>query len=389
MPDAPGYAAALEDALPEMLTMTERLVSIDSGSSDAAGVNAVVDEVATALAELSFGLERRQLQDRGDQLAATLELGRGPWILVLGHSDTVWPAGTASDWPFSLDHDGAAGPGVGDMKSSLVMAVFALRLLLDRGLRGLGGIRFLIVPDEELGSPDSRAWIEEAARQSDVCLGLEAARPGGGVVTGRGAVGSLRIEAFGASAHWTDDSAGASAVSALAPLVPALEAIGADDGTRASVGIFRGGTARQVVPDHAEIHLDLRAPNDAAADRLVAHVRRIMERAPETTGVTVRIEGGVTRPAFPTGEGTLALYGIFDELCRDLGAPVFAVRERGGSDASFAAALGAATLDGLGPICHAPCSRREWVEVPSITERGALFAGVIATLAERGGLRRS
>jgi glutamate carboxypeptidase len=385
----PGYAVALEDALPEMLTMTERLVSIDSGSFNPAGVNAVVDEVAGALAELSFDLERRPLQDRGDQLAATLKLGRGPWILVLGHSDTVWPAGTASDWPFSLDGDRAAGPGVGDMKSCLVMAVFALRVLLDRGLRGLGGIRFLIVPDEELGSPDSRAWIEEAVRQSDVCLALEAARPGGGVVTGRGAVGSVRIEASGVSAHWADDSAGASAVSALAPLVPALEGIGADDGSRASVGIFRGGTARQVVPEHAEIHLDLRAPNDAAAGRLLTDVRRTVERASAAAGVTVGMEGGITRPAFPTAEGTLALYRILEELCCDLEAPIFAVRERGGSDASFAAALGVPTLDGLGPNCHASCSRGEWVEVPSIAERGALFAGLIATLAKGGVLPRS
>jgi glutamate carboxypeptidase len=57
-------------------------------------------------------------------------------------------------------------------------------------------------------------------------------------------------------------------------------------------------------------------------------------------------------------------------------------RERGGSDGSFAAGLGIPTLDGMGPICHDTCSRREVVEVPSIAQRGALFAGIIAAVAE-------
>jgi glutamate carboxypeptidase len=53
-------------------------------------------------------------------------------------------------------------------------------------------------------------------------------------------------------------------------------------------------------------------------------------------------------------------------------------RERGGSDASFAGALGVPTLDGLGPICHDSCSRQEMVEVPTIVSRGATFGAVLA-----------
>ena len=52
---------------------------------------------------------------------------------------------------------------------------------------------------------------------------------------------------------------------------------------------------------------------------------------------------------------------------------------RGGSDGSFAARLGVPTLDGLGPITHETCSRREWVEVPSIVTRGAVLAGLMVS----------
>jgi glutamate carboxypeptidase len=60
--------------------------------------------------------------------------------------------------------------------------------------------------------------------------------------------------------------------------------------------------------------------------------------------------------------------------------PVHAVSSRGGSDASFAAALGVPTLDGLGPICHDSCARGERIEVVSLAERAALMALVIADL---------
>jgi glutamate carboxypeptidase len=40
------------------------------------------------------------------------------------------------------------------------------------------------------------------------------------------------------------------------------------------------------------------------------------------------------------------------------------------------------TLDGLGPIAHEVCSRREWVEFDSIVPRAAILAGLMAAAAE-------
>jgi glutamate carboxypeptidase len=384
--DPRPYAAALVDALPATLALTERLVAIDSPPDDPDGVDAVTRAVADALAALGFAIERVPLSGRGDRLSATLALGRGPRLLILGHADTVWPAGTAAAWPFARDGDRVTGPGVGDMKGGVAMAIAALGVLrASGGLDGLGAVRFLLVPDEELGSVGSRGWIEAAARDADACLCLEAAAPGGGIVTARGAVGAMTVRATGRAVHWTDPEAGASAVSALAPLVERLEGLSRREaGVLASVGVLRGGTARQVVPGAAELHLDVRAPDAASAGALVAKVGAVVARAAAPEGVALHVEGGVTRPAFPASGGTRWLYGQAQALCDRLGAPLHAVRERGGSDASFAAALGVPTLDGLGPICHDNCGRGEWVEVPSIVERGALLAGLIATLAREG-----
>jgi glutamate carboxypeptidase len=382
MTDPRELLRSLNDELPGILAMTERVVNIDSGSYDAAGVNAVIDVFAAFLRESGFTITRSPLPERGDQLTARISLGNGPRVLVLGHADTVWPAGTVAEWPFRHDGDVITGPGVGDMKCNVVMVLHALRMLLRRGVTGIGAITVLIVPDEEIGSPQSRAWIEAEARAADVCLTLEPCRPGGGYVVGRGAVGALYVKARGISAHvGVARQAGASAISALAPMVAALEALSnAERRVFASVGIFRGGAARQVVPDAAELHVDLRARDQVGADHLLREVRRIAGTPPADPRVTIEVEGAFSRPPFPTSDGTTKLYRRAHEICASLSIPARDVVSGGGSDGSFAAALGVPTLDGLGPITHDTCSRRERVEVASIPQRAAVFASLIEAI---------
>lgn len=384
MPDIRTYAARFEAEMPELLATAERVVNIDSGSYHAPGVNAVIDVWADMLAAMGFTLERRPIPERGDQLTARLALGTGPRVLVLGHADTVWPAGTVAEWRFARDGNRLTGPGVGDMKTNVVMALHALNMLVRDGLNGLGAVTVLIVPDEEIGSPQSRTWIEAEARNADFSLTLEPARPEGGIVVGRGAVGAAYLRATGVTAHaGSFRTVGASAVSALAPLVAEIEALGdIAQGSYATVGVFQGGAARQVVPGSAEMHLDMRAPDDAAAARLWDAVKAIAERPPADARVSLELSGGFTRPAFPDLPAMHALYALAEGFAGQIGVPIQKVVSRGGSDGSFAAQFGVPSLDGLGPICHEVCSRREWVEYDSIAPRGAIFAGLVAAIAE-------
>jgi glutamate carboxypeptidase len=382
--DSRRFAADIEAALPQLLALLERAVNMDSGSYHASGVNAFIDLVAADLTGVGFAIERRPLPGRGDQMTARRHFGGRRKLLILGHADTVWPAGTAAEWPFARNGDRITGPGVGDMKGGVITALAALRAAI-RGsdLSGLGECVFLLVPDEELGSVQSRAWIEKESLGADACLTLEPCRPGGGVVTARGAVGAVFVRAKGISAHCaTAPEKGASAIRALAGLIPELEALSDHErGVSASVGIFHGGAARQVVPPEAALHLDLRAPDAAMAEALLDSVGRIVNRPPVDRRVSFTLEGGISRPAFPRGPGTVALFRFAEAICAELNTPIFEVTSRGGSDGSFAAALGVPTLDGLGPISHDTCSRRETVEVSSIVPRGALLGSLIAAVA--------
>lgn len=386
MTDIAHCAARMERELSSILAMAERSVNIDSGSYMAEGVNAVIDIWAGMLAGLGFAVERNPLPGFGDQMTARLQLGgNGPRLLILGHADTVWPAGIAAEWPFSRTGDRITGPGVGDMKTNVIMAMHALKFLLeDQALGGLASVTFCVVPDEEIGSPGSRGWLESVSREADLCLTLEPARPGGGMCIGRGAIGAVYLTATGITAHvGANRENGASAIAALAALVGPLEALGDPrNGLGCSVGIFRGGAARQVVSGEAEMHVDLRAPDDAAGEKLLAEVRALASKPPADPRVSIAFRGGFTRPAMPTLPGTLAMYGLAEQFCASLGVPVFSVVSRGGSDGAFAARLGVPTLDGLGPVTHDTCSRREQVEVASIVSRGAVLAGLMAAIAE-------
>ena len=84
-----------------------------------------------------------------DRVEASLALGDGPRLLILGHADTVWPAGTAAAWGFERREEMASGPGIGDMKACVVMAIHAIAAALKAGLEGIGTIEMLLVPDED------------------------------------------------------------------------------------------------------------------------------------------------------------------------------------------------------------------------------------------------
>jgi glutamate carboxypeptidase len=374
-------AQTLRRETDEMVERTRALAAIDSGSDDAAGVDRVSGAIGEMLARHGFVLEREPLAGAGSKVAATLRLGRGPTLLMVGHADTVWPGGTAAAWPPHREGAMLCGPGVGDMKGALVMAVHALAAARRAGIDGIGSVVVLIVPDEERGSVGSRDWIERHARDAAACLGLEAGWPGGGIVVERGAVGALRVTAHGRTAHCAaHEDEGASAVAALAPLVGRLEALGGG-AARLRVGVFRGGVARQVVPDRAELVVDLRAPDARAAAELVERARALVARAGRGE-VAVTLEGGVTRPPLPAS-CSRELWGLARRCAGELALPLAPVASRGGSDASFAASLGVPTIDGLGPICHDSCARRERIEVASLAERGALLALMVVELAAR------
>jgi glutamate carboxypeptidase len=148
-----------------------------------------------------------------------------------------------------------------------------------------------------------------------------------------------------------------------------------------NIGIFRGGEARQVVPGLAEMHIDLRAPNDDEMQGLILKIKAMLLPS-ATSKIKTAIEGGQTRPTYPRSAGVQELYGKAAAIASEINIPLTEVHSTGGSDGSFTAALGIPTLDGLGPMSFDICSRRERIVIESLFERSLLLARLIAQLGK-------
>lgn len=379
------FLRTMEMHVEEILSLTESVVNIDSGSYCRDGVNQVQGIFASALTEAGFEVSRQPLEGFGDQLTARWKsASNGPRVLVLGHADTVWPEGTAAEWKYERRDALITGPGVGDMKVCVATAIVALRELIKTQDTGVGSITFLIVPDEELGSGMSSEWIENEARQADYCVTLEPARPNRGLVIGRGAVGHLSVQVEGITAHVAHNrKGGASAIAVLARLITELEAISdTERKLSVSVGLIDGGEARQVVPAKASFEADLRASDLAGRKELIDKIEQQIAKVKASSDPRIKITHDIRlRPPFEASAANKKLFETAAQIAGELGFDVHPLVSPGGSDASFAGAIGVPTIDGLGPITHEMCSRRERTEIHSIATQGALLACLIRRAA--------
>ena len=303
----------------------------------------------------------------------------GPGVLVLSHIDTVHAIGTlAGPLPFRIDGDRAYGPGAEDMKGGTYLALAALRQIHREGLRTHLPVRHLMVSDEEMGSGTSREHIEREARRAQFVLVPESARSGGKIVTARKGIAQFTVTAHGVAAHaGVEHHLGRSAIHEIAHQVLALEAM--TDYSReltVSVGLVRGGTRSNVVPDRASVEVDVRMPNPEIGEEIVRRIRGLQPRVP---GVTLSIEGGINRPGYEKTPGIAALYEHARALAADIGFDLVDLKTGGGSDGNFTAAI-APTLDGLGVDGDGGHTLEERLYISSIVPRTRLLMGLMQTL---------
>ncbi|WP_017537001.1 M20 family metallopeptidase [Nocardiopsis halophila] len=378
----PGLAEAARRDLPLILDDLRRLVEKETPSSDKRLLDAGLEDIeAWAVERLGAPAERvrRDGGVHGDVLEMLYPGDGGGEVLLLCHYDTVWPEGTLEEWPVGIDGDRFSGPGCFDMKAGIVQGVWAVKTLRDAGLP-LPSIRFLFNGDEEVGSPASSPHIEHAGRAADVTLVLEPSREGM-VKTGRKGMGLFDVTATGIESHaGLDPQAGASAVHALAELVPRMAALAAPErGTTVNVGVFSGGTARNVVAGKASCQVDVRIQDPEEPARVDAGLAAL---APSDGRVKVEVSGGWNRPPMNPGPATDRAFGLAREVAAGLGEDLGQISVGGASDGNLVAALGRPVLDGLGAAGAGPHSRDEHVSIGRTPHQVALLSGLLTRLSE-------
>lgn len=361
------------ERLEPMVTLLAELVDQNSHSFNAAGGEKVADILQRELESIPGVTVTRHASDRyASHLVASTAAAKSDAqgaVALIGHHDTVFPPGTFEG--FRREGDIARGPGVLDMKGGLVVCIEALRAMATLGKTA--PVRFVIVSDEEIGSPEGGPLLEESIRGAACALTFEAGRKGDAIITARKGTGGIRAVAKGKAAHAGNHHAdGANAIWALCKLVDEAQTFtDYDAGVTVSAGMINGGTSRNTVPAEADALFDLRFLTIEDGEAVVARFNEAAERAQAAVpGTTLTIEGGVRRPPLARTPDNVALYEEYAACAKASGlGHVEASLIGGGSDASTAAAIGIPAIDGLGPRGSGFHTHDEMIEISSLALR--------------------
>ncbi len=373
----PYLDSRLDDYLAELTTVA----GMNSYTLDPTDVNHVVDWLQARLERLGCTVTRYPQPTAGDNLRAD-KFGSGSGrIMLLGHSDTVFPRGTTAQRPVTINGDTILGPGTCDMKAGLLLGIYAVEALDALGFTDYERITFLIVSDEEIDERSSIDLIREVCRESDAVLTLEAARANGDIVTARKGVYAFSAEAFGRSAHsGVEPEKGRSAILALAQQVVALHALNDPErGISLNVGKIEGGRQRNVVPDHARIEFEARAFTRADLTATADKVLAIFARQP-VPDVTFEVSYEPSHPPMPRTPAVAKLESLAISLGAELGFSLKGASTGGAADAAFAVDEGVPALDGMGPIGGLDHGPDEYILKSSIVPRTALLARLIMAI---------
>ena len=392
----------------EGIALLERIVNINSGTMNFAGVRAVADVLRARFDALGF---RTRWVDgapfgRAGHLVAE-HPAKGPKLLLIGHLDTVFEPTSPFQTMERLADSTARGPGIIDMKGGDVIIVVALESLKAAGLLDAINVTVVLHGDEEhAGEPQSlaRATLIEAARGAAAAIGFEDGSGDlrTGIVARRGAIG-WRLDVTGQAAHSSQifkDSIGAGAIFEAARILDAFRTQLAGEpyltfnpgvalgGARVSLdAVANKGTAEgktNIVAERMSVQGDLRTLSPEQLRRAQAAMRAIVAANLGHTTATITFADGYP-PMAPTA-GNRQLLALHDEASRALGlGTVSAVDpgKAGAADVSFVAGLVPMAIDGIGLAGHDDHSPQETADLKSLSVRAKRAALTIYRLSKR------
>jgi glutamate carboxypeptidase len=361
-------------------SLLKLIVETESPSHDKAAVDRIGALVAAEARKLGAQIEMIPNRETGDHVLCRFpsankrgDRGQGN-ILLLCHMDTVFPLGTIHKIPFREADGKIFGPGTLDMKAGIVIALSAIEEAQKSGLDR--PVTLLCTSDEEIGSHTSREHIKRLARESALVLVLEGGLIDGALKTWRKGVGEFRVRTKGRAAHsGGDHEMGRNAIEEMAHQVIAIQKLtDYSKQTTLNVGVIQGGTVSNVVPEEANIQVDVRVMQPGEWERLEGEMRKLK---PVLDGTSIEMTGGLNRPPMPFDETMKTTFEKARSIAAQIGMDLKAGGTGGASDANFVAPLGIPVLDGLGAIGEGYHSEREYIFADSLAERVKLITALL------------
>jgi len=379
-----------------MLARTERWCAINSGTGNLAGLARQAEELVDAFSALPGEIElrgpsavtaldaqgREVQQENGRHLVLRVRPEAERRVLLTGHMDTVFPADHPLQTSRWIDEETLNAPGAADMKGGLSMMLEALKAFENSTLSATLGYDVMINADEETGSLSSAELIAELAHGKIAALTYEpSALPDGTLAHARGGSGNFAVVVKGRSAHaGRNPQEGRNALVAAADLALRLKRL-EHDGLSVNPAKIEGGSANNVVPDHAVLRFNIRPKSLKAAEAFSFSFSQLRMDVEDEHEVSLSVHGGITRPPKPVDTRAQTLFDLVQRSGADLGQH-FGWRATGGvCDGNNIAACGVPVVDTMGVRGGAIHSAEEYLIVPSLAERARLSTLVLHRLA--------
>lgn len=386
---------------PEAISFLEKVVNINSGTLNLAGVEAVGKEFGQAFQNIGFEtswIPMPEEMNRAGHLFAEVKGTKGKKLLLIGHLDTVFE----EDSPFQtfemVNDSMAHAPGGNDMKGGDVIVLYALKALADNGLLEDSQIIVAFTGDEEsTGDPleKSREDLINVAKRSDIALGFETSTGFNYATVARRGSSGWKVEVEGKRAHSAgifNENTGAGAIFEISRILHEFYTdVRGEDLLTFNPGTLLGGTfvefddmksrgtvfgKTNVVAQKAEVRGGLRFISEEQKERARDKMREIVaQNLPQTSA---KVSFTDSYPAMQPTEENLALLEKLNEVSLDLNQGevlAYDPGKRGAADTSFVAEY-VACLDGLGTMGNAAHTPEETVNlntIEALTKRTALL----------------
>ncbi|MGC1301152.1 MAG: glutamate carboxypeptidase [Caulobacteraceae bacterium] len=367
------------------LDLLKQVVNIDSGTGDAEGAARVESILIPRLQALGASIRKvpAEAPGLGDNLVATFTGSGKGRILMIGHIDTVFPAGTVKTWSFHTDNLKAYGPGVSDEKGGVVEAITALSLLHDLRFTGFGRITLLVETSEETGSPGSRKLIDSLVREHDVELNLEPGDAPDAITVWRKGSTTYAITVHGRAAH--AGVAPQDGRNAAVELIHQLSVVDgmphSGDSLTANLTVLKAGDRVNIIPDLAvaEVNVRVRTPDQL---KTVQEALQAQAKTPVVPDTKVEVSATPAFPPLPNNPATDALAARAKTIYAGLARPLETAGNGGASESALAYAAGVPALDGLGPVGGGFHSQREYLDLRTVTPRLYLLTELLMQLGQ-------
>jgi glutamate carboxypeptidase len=371
------FAPYYRDHVSDIVDLTTALANFETPTSSKPHVDQLGGFIEGQLRDLGAQVHREPREQVGDILLAKWNAeSPGKPILFMMHMDTVWPLGTLADRPVHVEGERLIGPGTYDMKASIALVLTTIRTLQKFSAFPDRPIWALFTSDEETGSTHSWDYIEQTARQVGLALVMEFAAKDEGLKTWRKGIGHYTVEVRGKASHAGNaPEKGINAVVELAHQTLRLTELNAlDKGTSVSVTVCNGGTATNVIPDHATGKVDVRFTTRSEAERVANAINALQ---PVLPGATISTAINSSRPPMERDATMIACYEQAKAIAARYGMNLPEDGSGGGSDGNITAAMGVPTLDGLGSHGEGAHAVTEQCLIPSMARRAVLLSAMM------------